>query len=97
MTNSLVLGAGNLLWDGVKPKTSAEIITLLKGRYENANQVLRRRMELISRRRKKTESVSDVYEDVKRLAAQAKAGGSIGYAKPITSLCGCIERSPDEV
>ena len=75
LTNSLVQGAGNLMWDGVEPKTSAEVITPLKGRYENVNQVLRRRIELIVSRRQKSESVSDVYADVKRLAAQAKAGG----------------------
>ena len=71
LSNSLGKTVGNVLWDSGTAKTAEDLIKLLKGRYGTENQSERFRMELKYRRRKKGETLQEVFYDVKRLMALA--------------------------
>jgi hypothetical protein len=74
LKNSLEDMAGQTLWDTGPKTTAKQIIALLRKRFGHANQAERFRAELKSRRRRKGESLKDLYQDIARLKALAYPG-----------------------
>jgi hypothetical protein len=75
LKNTLTGSVGTILWDNGFPiKNSSDLIRILKSRYGSDHQMERFRMELKVRRRRKGESLQNVYLDIKRLLALAYPG-----------------------
>jgi len=71
LKNSLTGPAATVLWAGGSHATAAELITLLKNRHGTQNQLERFWLELYARKRKPTESLQDLYQDIRRLISLA--------------------------
>jgi len=69
--NSLTGPAARVLWAGGSHTTAAELITFLKNRHGMQNQLERFGLELNARRRKPTESLQDLYQDIHPLISLA--------------------------
>jgi len=68
--------AGQVLWQLSPEATEQDIVTLLRNRFGNVNQMERFRAELHARRRKKGETIQSVYNDIRRLLALSFPGQS---------------------
>ena len=71
---SLVGQAGEVLWQVKFDATEADVVKLLRNRFGNVNQTERFRAELHTRRRRKGESIQNVYNDIRRLLALSFPG-----------------------
>jgi len=71
LRDSLTGSASQILWEISDDVDFNEIIRLLRNRFGSLNQMERYRAELRGRRRKKGETVQNVYQDIKRLMALA--------------------------
>ena len=76
LRDSLTGTACQVLWEISPQAGHDEIVTLLRNRFGNSNQMERYRAELNARRRKRGESAQAVYQDVKRLMALGFPGHS---------------------
>ena len=70
---SLVGDAGQVLWDSQASATGTleKLTTLLRSRYSGSRQADKYRSELRLRRRRADESLSTLYQDIRRLMALA--------------------------
>jgi len=66
--------AAELLWQLTDDATEQQILDLLRNRFGDLNQQERFRAELHSRRRRKGESVQNLYFDIRRLLALSFPG-----------------------
>ena len=74
LCNSLGKGEAQILWDGGVYHTADDLKALLRKRFGSEDQTERSRLELRNRRRKKNETLQELYQDIKRLLAQAHQG-----------------------
>jgi len=71
LKNSLTGTAATVLWAGGSNATASKLISLLKDQHGTENQLERFWLELYARRRKPSESLQELYQDIRRLISLA--------------------------
>jgi len=71
LKNCLTGTAATVLWAGGKKDKATQLIALLQNQHGTANQLERFWLELYARKRKPSETLQDLYQDIRRLISLA--------------------------